>query len=357
MAFSVVPYSGGSHGFSPMKPWPALAGKAFCLTDDKRPAEKIFFYDSAPLQSSASFNASALLRNPTPSGSSPPLFVLIHGLGDEADTWRYIVPLLNSRGFRVLALDLPGFGRSVTAGRINLKAHTRSVLKLIDAALSPMEAVAVSPMKAGAAGGTADSRPGPVFIAGNSMGAVIAEEIALKRPGLVLGLALIDGSIPGGPRSPGLIPLAVMLFSRKWYRAYRGNPEAAWASLKPYYANLEGMPAEDRSFLHERVMARVESRSQEQAFFASQKSLVWAYMCAGGTASSRFTRGIMNYSGKILLLWGEKDIIVPLSTAHAVKKLRGDIELKVIPGTGHLPHQENPAETARLMADFAENVL
>ncbi len=40
-----------------------------------------------------------------------PALVLIHGLGDEADTWRHILrPLAETH--RVIALDLPGFGRS-----------------------------------------------------------------------------------------------------------------------------------------------------------------------------------------------------------------------------------------------------
>jgi pimeloyl-ACP methyl ester carboxylesterase len=45
---------------------------------------------------------------------APPL-LLLHGMGDDADTWRHLfLPL--SRFFRVIAPDLPGFGRS-PAGR------------------------------------------------------------------------------------------------------------------------------------------------------------------------------------------------------------------------------------------------
>ena len=43
-------------------------------------------------------------------GERTPL-VLVHGLGDEADTWRRVLPAL-ARHRRVLAPDLPGFGRS-----------------------------------------------------------------------------------------------------------------------------------------------------------------------------------------------------------------------------------------------------
>ena len=309
MPFSIVPYTDDS----PMKPWPALAEKAFCLKGSPPDNGSLFFFDSPPEDG----------------GETSPCMVLIHGLGDEADSWRHLVPLLNAKGFRALALDLPGFGRSVAAGKASLKNHAAAVLKLLEAVV-PGQAV---------------------FLAGNSMGALVAEAAAVQKPELVKGLILIDGSFPGGPARMGPLALAKLLFSKKWYRSYREDPEAAWASLYPYYANLNVMPREDRGFLRERVMARVESPTQERAFFATQRSLVWAYM----TAASRFARKIKRYKGKIRLLWGENDKIIPLSSAGTFQALRKDIKLEIISGAGHLPHQERPAETARLMADFANS--
>jgi pimeloyl-ACP methyl ester carboxylesterase len=306
-----------------MKPWPSLAEKAFCLKTGTRKEETIFYFDSAP-------SNSGLLDKMLPAA---PVVVLIHGLGDEADSWRHIIPLLDSRGYRVLAVDLPGFGRSITPGKVNLKNHAAAVSKLLEALVQPFE-----------------TSGKPVFLAGSSMGALVAEMLALEKPGLAKGLILIGGSIPGGPSNPGPLVLAKLLFSRKWYRAYRENPEGAWESLRPYYADLENLPKVDKEFLKERVMARVESPSQEAAFFQTQNSLIWTYL----TAPSRFARLIRNYSGKILLLWGDKDRIIPLSSAEIFKTLRSDIELEIVSGAGHLPQQEKPEETARLMANFMD---
>jgi len=294
-----------------MKPWPSLAAKAFCLNGASPAEGTVFFYDSLP------YNA------PEKKPGSLPCMVLIHGLGDEADSWRHTIPLLNAAGYRALAPDLPGFGRSVARGRISLKNHAAAVLKLLEVVVPG----------------------GPVFLAGNSMGAVVAEAVALQKPELIRGLVLLDGSIPGGPANPGIFALAKLLFSRKWYRAYRADPEGAWASLYPYYADLDSMPPEDREFLKERVMARVGSPGQEQAFFAIQRSLVWTYL----TAASRYARKIKRYKGTIKLLWGEKDRIMPLSSAKVFQALRKDIELEIIGGAGHLPHQEKPEETVRRM--------
>jgi len=302
-----------------MKPWPSIADKAFCLNLSF--GQTIFYYDAVPS------------NNDPPNGATEPVLVLIHGLGDEADSWRHLIPLLNSAGYRVLALDLPGFGRSVAPGRISLKNHAAAVLRLLDA-------VKIKPED-------------PVFLVGNSLGALIAETAAFRKPGLVKGLILLDGSIPGGPAKVGLLALAKLLFSRKWYKAYRANPEGAWASLYLYYADLDGMPLADKDFLRERVMARVNSSSQERAFFATQRSLIWAF----GTGFHGYAQKIRLFKGKISLLWGEKDRIMPISTAEPFKTLRNDIEFRIVPGAGHLPQQEKPTDTAKFITEFVNKTV
>ena len=325
-------------GNSPFKPWPALAAKAFQLNIGA--GKTIFYYDSLP----GNVNSGNKTSTSEIEASSPPVFVLIHGLGDEADSWRHIIPLLSGRGFRTLAIDLPGFGRSISTGRISVKSHAAAVIKLIEAVLKIPH---TNLSHEAATGCCAES---PVFLAGNSLGALVAEAAAIKRPDLVQGIVLIDGSIPGGPENPGPIALAKLLFNRKWYRAYRGKPHDAWASLYPYYADLDSMSSEDKEFLKERVIARVESSSQEKAFFATQRSLIRTFIFS----SSSLARKIRHNPGKILLIWGKKDRIMPLSSAEKIRSIRQDIELKVISGAGHLPHQEKPEETARLMAEFAD---
>jgi len=310
MEYSISAYNDDS----PMKPWPSLAEKAFRLTRDDLPGDSVFYFDSPP------------------GGPAAGVFILIHGLGDDADSWRHLIPLLNLKGWRVLALDLPGFARSVASEKVSIEKHAAAVIQLI-------EAVAGHP-----------STPAtPIFLAGNSIGALVAEFVAIKRPELVHSLILIDGSIPGGPSKPNPIGLFKLLFSRKWYGNYRDNHERARNSLYPYFADFDAMPLEDREFLRQRVIARVESTTQEKAFFATQSSLIWAY-----ARVSWYARRIRKFKGKIQLIWGEKDRIIPRSSMFAFRKLRTDTEMAVIPGAGHLPHQEKPEETVKIMMEFVE---
>jgi pimeloyl-ACP methyl ester carboxylesterase len=53
-----------------------------------------------------------------------------------------------------------------------------------------------------------------------------------------------------------------------------------------------------------------------------------------------------------LVIWGEKDNMVPRAHAEAYAKLIPDAKLSVVSGAGHSVHVEEPEKTAKLVADF-----
>jgi len=293
-----------------LKSWPSLApyGKYFYI-----PGGELFYYDTI-----------------SDDATGKPAIVLIHGLGDEADTWRHVFPLLAAAGYRVIAPDLPGFGRSVWKGRINMHCHCNAILRLITMA------------------GIAN--PGsPAVLAGSSLGAAVCEIAACARPDLAKALILIDGCFPIENKiDKGLLPLMLPSVGRKWYRSFRKNHETAWKSLYPYYADLDAMSGEDREFLRERVIARVESENQERGYLSTLGSMNVFFVFNG----RRISRKIKTYKGKTAILWGEKDRILPLEKAALFRGIRPDAEMTLIPGAGHLPHQEKYEETAAQMLRF-----
>ena len=296
-----------------MNPWPSLApyGKTLSM-----PGGELFYYDSG---------GGDLV-------GGKPTILLIHGLGDEADTWRHIFPLLSGAGYRVIAPDLPGFGRSRWKGIISVRCHCRSVIRLMT--------------MTGAA-----SEENPVVLAGSSLGASIAEMIAGKRPDLVKGLIFLDGCFPFPYKiDKGLFLQGLPFVGRGWYRSFRSNHEAAWKSLYSYYGDLDGMSEADREFLRERVIARVESPHQERGYFATLRSMN-AFLIFGGRS---LTRAIKTFPGRILLLWGEKARVFPPKKNVLFRKLRPDAGFAFIPGAGHLPHQEKPDATAAEILRFLQ---
>jgi pimeloyl-ACP methyl ester carboxylesterase len=109
------------------------------------------------------------------------------------------------------------------------------------------------------------------------------------------------------------------------------------------------LPEEDRQFLRERVVARVESPSQERAYFASLRSLIFRNAFRAG----RFVRFLPRFSGKILIIWGAEDKVLPPESSRFIRELCPDTVFKLIPGAGHLPHQEKPGETAAVILQFS----
>jgi len=298
-----------------MNPWPALA--PFGKTLPMRGGE-LFYYDSERDADSESDNT-----------VNKKTIVLIHGLGDEADTWRHIFPLLTGAGYRVIAPDLPGFGRSNWKGRINMRRHCIAVMQAMTATGAVHEEC-------------------PAALVGSSLGAGIAEMAACRRPEWVKALVLIDGCLPFARRGSGLFLLGMPFIGTGWYRSFRANHEAAWKSLYPYYGDLDGMSAADKDFLRERVIARVESANQERGYFATLRSMNTFPLFGERT----LTREIKTFAGKIAILWGEKDAVFPPKRAAVFRGLRPDARFTQIDGAGHLPHQEKPDATAAEIIRF-----
>ncbi|HEY9077728.1 MAG TPA: alpha/beta hydrolase [Anaerolineaceae bacterium] len=240
--------------------------------------------------------------------------VLVHGLGDEADTWRHVIPEL-SQHHRVLAIDLPGFGRSPKPERACTIAFYCGILLNFLNDLNIEKAI---------------------FI-GNSLGGMIVQQFSLIYPTRVAKLVLVDGSLVSTGRK---ITLSLLIFMipglGEWsYNRLRKNPDAAFATLKSYYASLDGLPAADREFLYQRVNERVWSNTQRDAFLSVLRSMVKEKIKPGEEALPASTI-------PTLVVWGEKDAIQPLENGKAAAARQPTTSLVVIPDAGHLPHQEKP---------------
>lgn len=108
-------------------------------------------------------------------GFGAPL-VLLHGLGASSRWWYPLFPELTSESFRIVAPDLPGFGRS--GGRpLSVTAAARAIVELTD--------------RLGLA---------QFFLCGHSMGGAIAAQVAADVGSRVRRLVLIDSAGIGGRR-------------------------------------------------------------------------------------------------------------------------------------------------------------
>jgi pimeloyl-ACP methyl ester carboxylesterase len=253
--------------------------------------------------------------------------LLIHGLGDEADTWRHVITPL-SADHRVVALDLPGFGRSDKPERpYTLSFFQDVVIELLDT-LAVQRAILI----------------------GHSLGAVIAHSTALNHPERVERLVLLDGSVVARSQK---IDLATLLFLipglGEWlYTRLRRDPQAAYRTLAPYYGRLDELPEADREFLFQRVNERVWSDGQRRAFFSTFRNLArWLPGQQRDLAARLSTLGIPT-----LVVWGEADRINSIENGRALTGLQPIARLAVVPGAGHNVHQENAEAVLKAIREW-----
>ena len=272
---------------------------------------EIFLYDSA--------------------GDGPPL-ILLHGLQDEADTWRHLFGPLAAR-YRVIAPDLPGFGRSDKRPRgYGVPLYSGVVMAL---------AAELGLRRFG--------------LIGNSLGAITADAIAAQHPDHVSALALLNGSLvitkPPASRLSLFQRLFLGHYDRAYFRALRaGTPEAVFETLRPYYADLDALPSEDRDFLAERVVARVWDEPQRLAALTIQKASLPYFRTAGRRLARRLPELVI----PTLVVWGARDGIFPVANARPRADAQPGARLEVLPGVGHLPQQELPGLLLRSLLPFLD---
>jgi 2-hydroxy-6-oxonona-2,4-dienedioate hydrolase len=158
--------------------------------------------------------------------------VLVHGLGVSADYWVRNGPSLAAGGFRALALDLPGFGRTEgPPGGLGVGRQATAIARWAEAL----------------------GLPGGVYL-GHSLSCQSVLELAVRWPGLVRGLVLAAPT-GEGPARRRLIQQAIglardvpreslklaMLVAQAYFRAGPGRVLRTW-KLGAEHDPLELLP-------------------------------------------------------------------------------------------------------------------
>ncbi len=239
--------------------------------------------------------------------------VLIHGMfGDHLDWEPVLEPL--ARKFRVTAPDLPGFG-----------ASPRNPRQRYDAELF-----------VNAIHGLTDGRR--VTLVGNSFGGQVAMLYALAHPECVSALVLVASG--GFSRySPGQ---QALLGARTREDVLLGmRPDVVRALFSPLFVNRS-----------EAVERYLERRQASLGFFDYP---AYTRVIA---ASSRLSLGacLIDDIGRLecptLLLWGEKDYVVPVALAWDAVNRFPRAQLTVLANCGHMPQIDCPEAFLRALERF-----
>ena len=256
------------------------------------------------------------LRDEGPRDDPTPI-VLLHGTSDSLHTWGGWTDVL-AHERRVIRVDMPGFGLTGPApgGDYRIERYVEFVAALLDA-LGVRQCV----------------------LAGNSFGGWVAWETALAHPGRVQALVLVDSagyplesqSVPIGfrvARVPGLNRLMRSILPR--------------GVVDSSVRNTYGDPS--------RVTEELVDRYYELTLREGNRAALAQRFAAGRWAED--PGRIRQLRLPTLVLWGERDRLIPLHYGGQFHRDIAGSELVVLPELGHVPQEEDPRATVAAVRRF-----
>lgn len=230
--------------------------------------------------------------------------IMLHGFGASLETWDVWAKTLSAT-YRVIRLDLPGFG--LTGPEPDADYSDQRACGLIAGLMDKLGILRA-------------------HIIGNSLGGRIAWNFAVDFPQLVTSLILIS---PDGFSSPGfeygnspklpiilkLLPytLPLIMLRMNLSMAY-ANPKNLTADILARYSDMMRAKGIRKAMLQR--MAQVKLQPPE----ASLRRII----------------------APTLILWGEQDRMIPLNNAYDFLREIPKAELVQLPSLGHVPFEENP---------------
>lgn len=241
-----------------------------------------------------------------------PTLVLLHGFSADNNNWPRFIGELGD-GYNILAPDLPGHGASTADLKLAYDIDTQS-----RRLLSLLTALGVEKF----------------HIAGNSMGGAIAAHAAWLAPGHVLSLGLIDAA--GVHKHPSELDARIQEGKNPLVIRQQGDLDTvlAWAMAKPPF-----MPWPVKSVMERQGLARTALNDRIFADLRRDNSIDQSKILPEVVAPT-------------LVLWGDQDRLLNVANAAEFASLMPDARIVIMPGIGHMPMLEDPAESARIYREF-----
>ncbi len=230
--------------------------------------------------------------------------VLVHGLGDRGEAWAAMIPRLAAKGFHVWVPDLLGYGRSPRPN--------------VDYSISLEEKTVVDFMRA--------VHVPRADVGGWSMGGWIVMKLALDHPETVDRLVVYDS--------------AGVYFPATWQAdLFTPNDEAGARKL---IAMLTPEPPVVPDFAAAAMVRKLQGNA-----WVVQRSL--ASMVSG---RDLLDFRLHNISQPMLIVWGSKDVLIPLSAGEAIHEKVPQSVLNVVEGCGHIAPSECAGPVTESTVDF-----
>lgn len=258
-----------------------------------------------------------------------PDVLLVHGLGAAKTSFFDTAAALRQQGYRVHAIDLPGFGSSRGPATAPYSApwFAETVLEWMDA--QDLERV---------------------HVVGNSMGGRVALELGLRAPERVGGLVLLCPAVAFVKR--GLHPLVRLLRPELGLLPHKIARPIVARQLFSMFADPDALDPSVADIAVDEFQNTYTSASARIAFLRAARNL---YLDAPFGRGGFYPR-LAGLAPEALFVWGTHDPLIPAGFARHVRQWLPGARQVVLEGCGHVPQIERPEETTALIVEHLRRV-
>lgn len=256
-------------------------------------------------------------------GDGPPV-LLVHGITSSSRTWKSVMPRL-AETHTVIAPDLLGHGRSAKPqGDYSLGAYASGMRDLL---------VALDVEK--------------VNVVGHSLGGGVAMQFAYQFPDRISRLVLVDTGGIGREVNPAL--RAAALPGAEFVLPLLFTPTLHDAGLKVrnFFAGFGIHGNADVEGVAEGFASLTEADAR-RAFINTVRSVI----DPTGQRVSAADRLYLTAEIPSLIVWGDRDRIIPVAHADLAHELMPGSRLEIFPGAGHFPFNDDPDRFIRIFEEF-----
>jgi pimeloyl-ACP methyl ester carboxylesterase len=231
-------------------------------------------------------------------------FLILHGWGGSSGSWIEVQKKISSKGYKVISLDLPGFGKTpspITPWEI--KDYSNLILNFIE-----------------------KLNLGKIILLGHSFGGRISIKFASLYPGKLKFLILCDSA---GIKRKYNFRQAVI-----FYIAQVGNFLFSKRLLKRFKDMVRNI---FYLVIRQRDYTKVKGAMRETFKKVVDEDLL---------------PDLSKINTKTLIIWGGKDKAVPIEDGYLINEKIKNSVLEIFPNVGHTPNLEVPEKLSELVLKF-----
>jgi epoxide hydrolase 4 len=260
---------------------------------------------------------------------SGPLVVLLHGFPEFWWSWRNQIPVLVDAGFRVVAVDMRGYGQSDAPS--DWRKYRMEILAADVAGLI----TALGEEKA--------------FVAGHDWGAAVAWAVATLHPERVERLAILN--VPHPDTMLRTLRSSFKQLRRSWYMFFFQIPRfPEWLAARSGRKFLEGVYSDARPG----AFTAEDLARYEEALLRSPGGLKGPinYYRAALRQSPRRAQALFTpIPAPVLVIWGTADRHLMEEMADSDPRLVPNVRVVKLPGASHWVQHDEPARVNALLTE------